>query len=1086
MADKHKNPQKPNGPKGKGDDKTEPFLNLEIPGPGKKPLPDPDEELMEVVEVVDDDDIPVVEDAVAVEDVEEVEEVVEVIEDEPIMVEEEEHPPQKTSTPANARGKAPAGKHESAPKAFDDDDLDELAAAALGETQVPATRLTHKPAEHVDLGADEPLDEVEVLPSDSNILDAPLVEEVVEVEEATEVVEEVAEVAEAEEPSDMFRTIPHVPTTEDESLEVTEPASAVDLGKDPKMRLGEGSDIIIEALESGVDVGEDKSSKKPSAAKAAPESDIDINDILSEIPETAAIESSAVDLGSSGEQRALSGSDIARGGRPASDRKKHQEATADDEDAVEVISEDALIDAATPEMVSGDDDEVLVAPKKKSSKVDVVDEVSEVVEVAEPTPAPKRKKPKDDEELVGAGAGGGRRGGGFMPFLFGGILATLALAGAGAAAWYFGVVPESPTAEKPKTASGQPIVKANTEDFDKLKKEKAKSDAKYVALKTALDDAKLPVEPDKLQAQLDAMIAAEKAAAEKQLAEIHGALKEAGVKGEDVKQLVKLAAAAGELNKKLDTVSKERDAAVIASDTAVKSVDALNKSNDALSKKLEALTSDVTAVAKERDALKIEVDVAKKEAEQARLSSQSPLGSSISSMLGAFGGFTKMPTDIAKKAFDTTKLSAELAAAKAKNVTTGSEPPERKLDLIVMVLANREFNDPKELDNFQRVVDSVLAKDSKANAESRAKALYAAGLIQRNQGKFAEARKIMEAAAKEAQGVKEGSPLHVAASKNVQELADPAAYYMPRVERCITDGQYKQALEEIIAALKVLPDHPQLNAEAFYVAGRLDELKGEWAKAEQNYRQALKLMSEGPAADRYRVALAQVLLRGGGALPNEEEEQECALDDDDVLPTAVAAPLVQPTGDDLKKLEESIKIAQDLISRSTDKKTQGEGYMLLGAAQARMGQSTEGLKNFVKGLKMAHPDWSTEELERIIVSHPAFQQPDVGTAQPNPVMSEKHYGLGLDLFWAKKYADAEAEFAKAIAFYDEDARYRYFLGMSRYMQGTATKRKQADFDFSRGAQLESSRHPTTGEVNASLERVQGDLRKVLNGYREKQ
>jgi len=57
--------------------------------------------------------------------------------------------------------------------------------------------------------------------------------------------------------------------------------------------------------------------------------------------------------------------------------------------------------------------------------------------------------------------------------------------------------------------------------------------------------------------------------------------------------------------------------------------------------------------------------------------------------------------------------------------------------------------------------------------------------------------------------------------------------------------------------------------------------------------------------------------------------------------------------------------------------------------------------------------------------------------------------------------------------------------MARYMQGTTDKRKLAGLDFDKGAQLERSRHPSSREVNASLERVQGYLRTLIDGYRER-
>ena len=127
---------------------------------------------------------------------------------------------------------------------------------------------------------------------------------------------------------------------------------------------------------------------------------------------------------------------------------------------------------------------------------------------------------------------------------------------------------------------------------------------------------------------------------------------------------------------------------------------------------------------------------------------------------------------------------------------------------------------------------------------------------------------------------------------------------------------------------------------------------------------------------------------------------------------------------------------------------------------------------------------ATQDLTKMIETHPAFSQPDIAI-QANPLQAERHFGKGLDYFWSKKYADAEEEFKKAIAHFDQDARYRYFLGMSRYLQNSKEKKALADNDFEQGVRLELARRPGAREVNASLERVQGEMRRVLNTYREK-
>ena len=401
-------------------------------------------------------------------------------------------------------------------------------------------------------------------------------------------------------------------------------------------------------------------------------------------------------------------------------------------------------------------------------------------------------------------------------------------------------------------------------------------------------------------------------------------------------------------------------------------------------------------------------------------------------------------------------------------------------------------------------------------------------MIQRNQDDFAAARKTLEETVKEAGDLKGADHLASAAQQTLKEMTDPAAYYLPRAERKIAEGQLKPAVDDLNAGLKVLPSDSRLllkraevelqaalaqgkvdeaaqkairedaeaarkdaalAAESYYVVGRLEEHIGDLAKAESDYREALKLGGQGAQGDRYRIALARVLQReraNNEPLPEPAPQEDASQDDAPAdADTAFAADDLDQ-GDDAaaaKRLEESINLAKDLI-QSPDAKARGEGYVLLGAAQARQGKKTEGLKNFVKGLELLYPGTATQDLSKIIESHPAFSQVDVAV-QINPVQAERHFGKGLEYFWNKNYTEAEEQFKTAVSLFDQDARYRYFLGLARYLQNTPQKKTQAGFDFEQGAHLEGARQPSTREINASLERIQGQLRRVLNSYREK-
>jgi hypothetical protein len=577
------------------------------------------------------------------------------------------------------------------------------------------------------------------------------------------------------------------------------------------------------------------------------------------------------------------------------------------------------------------------------------------------------------------------------------------------------------------------------------------------------------------------------------LKKVDDALTKAGVKkGEEgVQELVNLQ----------KTVSLDRDRLNTAIDTALK----------------ELKEANLTPA--EGDKIKQLVEGAKK----ARATGQSPLGSSLGALVTSLSGLTKEPGMLFKGVFDTTKLQADLVASKAQLAL--AEPPEQRMDVILAVLGDRGFNDPKDLATFKNYIDWVRSKDSKASPEVRAKALYAAALMERNQEKFDAARKTLEQTLAEAKQLKGNTKIAGLAELALKEMSDPATYYLPRVDAKIGAGQFDGAIAELNAGLKVLPGNPQLvlrraelelqqampkgkideavqkrirdDAEAarkdaklapksYYLVGQLDEHNGDFGKAEGAYREAVKLAGSGPEADRYRIALARLLQRERPAGTSQLEPAP-ARKEVVVFVAFNESPVVQ-AGDDeevkaAKRLEESVKLAKELME-SPDAKTRGEGYILLGTALARQGKKTEGLKSFVKGLELVYPGMATQDLAKIVESHPAFSMPDVAV-QSNPVQAERHFGKGLEYFWAKKYGEAEEQFQKAVSFFDQDARYRYFLGLSRYLQNSREKKTLAEYDFEQGVRLEAARKPSTREVNGSLERIQGELRRVLNGYREK-
>ncbi len=311
-------------------------------------------------------------------------------------------------------------------------------------------------------------------------------------------------------------------------------------------------------------------------------------------------------------------------------------------------------------------------------------------------------------------------------------------------------------------------------------------------------------------------------------------------------------------------------------------------------------------------------------------------------------------------------------------------------------------------------------------------------------------------------------------------------------------------------------------AESAYLLGRLEEEFGKFDAAEKQYRMAIKLHDDakGPAeiAGRYRVALGRLLLRERGeaapvAPPKIEEKDEkkdaepqssnrnlreefTSLVQSLSILAAHTVSFQQPGDAEDARLKEVIEEAEKLKA-SKNPKLQGQGYCLMGSALSKLGKRTEGLKEYAKGLELLYPGIETKEINELIEAHPAFFQPD-STGVANPIMAERHFGEGSHLFWKamlnptaktalQDFKEAEAQFLQAIKYYDKDARYQYYLGFAQLQQKSRNKRDSALFAFEKGARMEAaavqSNPFAAREINQSLERVQGEMREMLNQYR---
>jgi tetratricopeptide (TPR) repeat protein len=188
------------------------------------------------------------------------------------------------------------------------------------------------------------------------------------------------------------------------------------------------------------------------------------------------------------------------------------------------------------------------------------------------------------------------------------------------------------------------------------------------------------------------------------------------------------------------------------------------------------------------------------------------------------------------------------------------------------------------------------------------------------------------------------------------------------------------------------------------------------------------------------------------------------------------APAV-PSDADARAQQEAERLADEVLAAP-------EGsvpFDVRAQALAVKGLYTRALVTYVEGLRPYVPRSLADGLLRIIRSHPALKQPESLLAV-NPLEAERHYAAGLNFFFRRDYANAEKDFLLAIENDNQDARYFYFLGLSRLMQG---KRRQAYEDFDMGSRLERLNRPAPAAVSSSLERVQGPVRRVVNEARNR-
>ncbi len=468
-----------------------------------------------------------------------------------------------------------------------------------------------------------------------------------------------------------------------------------------------------------------------------------------------------------------------------------------------------------------------------------------------------------------------------------------------------------------------------------------------------------------------------------------------------------------------------------------------------------------------------------------------------------------------------TKLERESAVDRAK-LKERWEPEQMLVFWLPILQADRSRADlrTKALADAVRVLNDPAATDVQ-----KGRALAIQGLVLRNAEKFDEAKPILQKAKAALMATSGDWLTHTETA--LREVSNPGADVAGKADVLVSQGKSAEAIAllerglrsasgskgplyaqralialeaarakgplgaadpQVQAARKDAAEAAKENlAVGHYVVGRLAEELGQLGEAITSYRAAIKaLKADDEMGSRYRMALARALLKSRSA-DSPARTSKASFKPTKEIPAARTLSILDFTsmmltltfqGADLPTTgpitSEAEKLADEVLKDPKapfDDKAQ---------ALAVKGLYTRALLLYTNGLRdkgLLAPAYANALID-LINTHPALKRPESVTV-PEPVEGEKSYAAGVNFFFAHRYADAEKAFLSAVENDNSDARYYYFLGLSRLLQ----HKREAIEDFDQAARLERLGRPSRAAVSNALERVQGPMRRFLNEIR---
>jgi tetratricopeptide (TPR) repeat protein len=326
--------------------------------------------------------------------------------------------------------------------------------------------------------------------------------------------------------------------------------------------------------------------------------------------------------------------------------------------------------------------------------------------------------------------------------------------------------------------------------------------------------------------------------------------------------------------------------------------------------------------------------------------------------------------------------------------------------------------------------------------------------------------------------------------------ADEAGYLFWAAAKLAKEGKYKEAVETLDKA-SALHDkkrftrvrkaqNPSSDPDEEIFLRCCAELKSYW-----QVRETLKDGGYPVGPKQTAVAALEAALKnakgGAGLEALKMKHDQLAKDLDAEKKKSADAVLAaaqesQKAKDEIAKTkDQATKVAKDFADRvkAADEQAKASESKLKGAS-ARLeaaGIKSSDLAQGIDELAAARADAETKLAE---LGKPTAPRVPVAGKTTNFLAADEHYTSGLRLYSDRNYSDAEKEFLAAVENDSQDARYYYYLGLTRLL---LNKRDAAVADFEQAAKLEKQGRPDRETVSDALERVQGVSRQEVNRFR---